>query len=79
VADVRQDEVIVAHNAFAAIELRGVVYFIQSGAAKDIQKQLNEQIIWNPFPDRITEFLTGVSEFVVDVDNGEVVKPKPVG
>ena len=78
-ADVRQDEVIFAPNVFAAIELRGVVYFVQADAAKDIQHQLNEQIIWNPFPDRIAGFLTGVSEFVVDVDNGEVVKPKPVG
>ena len=78
-ADVKGGETIFAPYVLAAIELRGVLYFIQADAAKEVQTQLNEQIIFNPHYPRIKEFLESVSEFVVDVDNGEVVKPKPVG
>jgi hypothetical protein len=74
-ADVRQDELIFSDNAFAAIELRGVVYFVHAAAASQIKAKLNEEIIWNAHAPRIQEFLTGVSAFAIDFDNGKVLKP----
>lgn len=74
-ADVRSNEVLYADNAFTAIELRGVVYFVQAGAAKEIKAKLNDQLVFSPSETRVTDFLKGVAAFVVDFDNGTVVKP----
>jgi len=74
-ADVRQDEVIFSGSAFAAIELRGVVYFVPAGAAKQVKTKLNEEIIWNAHAPRIQEFLANVSAFAIDFANGKVIKP----
>jgi hypothetical protein len=74
-ADVKHDEFIYSDVAFAAIELRGVVYFVHAAAAKDVKTKLNEEIIWNPHAPRIQEFLKNASAFAIDFDNGEVLKP----
>ena len=74
-ADVRQDEVIFGNASFAAIELRGVVYFVPAGAASEVKKMVTEQIIFSPQAPRISQMLLSASSFAVDCANGAVLKP----
>lgn len=64
-------------QAFAAIEVKGVIYLVNAGVAKEIKKALSDQLSLTSAEGPIRAALEAASEFVIDVENGVVVKPRP--
>lgn len=74
---IKADDVTYSKTAFAVIEVKGVLYFVQAELAKSVKDALTEQLIFTSADNPIVRSLTDASEFVVDVANGKVLKPQP--
>lgn len=74
---IKASDVTYSDQAFAAIEVKGVVYFVNAAVAKQVKTALTEQLIFTSAENPIVTSLTAASEFVVDVANGKVLKPQP--
>lgn len=71
---IKTQDVTYSPEAFAAIEVKGVVYFINAGIAKRVKAALTEQMVFTSAENPIVAFLTESSEFVVDFANDVVLK-----
>lgn len=74
---VKAEDVTYAPIAFAAIEVKGNVFFVNAAVAKDIKHKLTEELVFTSSENAIFRMLEEASEFVVDVANGAVRKPLP--
>ena len=74
---IKKRDVTYSDQAFALIEVKGVIYVVNAGAAKDIKHALEEKLIFTSAENPIREWLEQVSEFVFDIPNSKVVKPTP--
>lgn len=71
---IKPKDITYAPVAFAAIEVKGVVYFINAEIAKSVKKALTDQLVFTSAENPILSALEASAEFVVDVANGTVLK-----
>lgn len=62
-------------GVFALIEVKGYVYVVNAEIAKQVKHALTEQMIFTSAEGPIRETLAASAEFVLDIDNGKVLKP----
>jgi len=74
---VNKNDVTYAPVAFAAIEVKGKIYFVRADIAKGVKKALSDQMVFTSAEGPIHEALSAASEFVIDAANGTVLKPTP--
>lgn len=74
---VKSEDVTYAPITFAAIEVKGNVFFVNAAVAKEIKHKLTQELVFTSSENAIYRLLEDASEFVVDVANGTVRKPLP--
>jgi hypothetical protein len=72
---VKAEDVTYSKEAFAAIEVKGRIYFLNVAVAKQVKHELTEQLMFTSSENAISNYLEGVSEFIIDVENKSLVKP----
>ena len=74
---IKADDVTYSKSAYGVVEVKGVLYFVDSAIAKSVKDALTEQLVFTSAENPILAALTEASEFIVDVANGKVLKPQP--
>ena len=72
---IKAEDVTYSKEAFAAIEIKGKIYFINVAVAKEVKHELTEKLMFTSSENAIGLFLEDASEFIIDVESKSLVKP----